>query len=214
MEKVQITTTSFMAGLPTRLAVAAAALLALYYRTPLLFLLLTLGLTYLLWSYYWTWASCNYTLVEKGFGSEQVFPGDTITRKIRFSNGWIFPMARCRLRLFIPPPIAFGSDREAMLARETESSEPIPPGQIGLNGTAGFAIYLACQSKILGQFQLTPNGGDLLYSAFAVLTGSLRSVWPQTGREGTVFDSFPHNRLGNSPEAAVYEGEQRENNYG
>jgi len=86
MKKTRVQSKTPVADVKVQLIVAAAALVTLYFRMPLPFLLLILYLSYLLWSYYWTLKSCRSTVGESIATEENIFAGETFARDFKFFN--------------------------------------------------------------------------------------------------------------------------------
>ena len=125
MNKTRVQSTTPAADLPVRLVAAAAALVTVYYRLPLPFLLLILFLSYLMWSYYWTLMSCRSVTGTSLAARESIFVGETCTREFKFTNGWLFPLVRCGISFLLPAGLTCSSDNTQTLTREPKS-EVVP----------------------------------------------------------------------------------------
>ena len=122
MNKPRVLSTTPAAGLTTRLLAAAAVLVTVYYRMPLPFLLLTLFLSYIMWSYYWTLKSCRSASGDCSSGGESIFAGETFTREFRFTNGWLFPLVRCGISFLLPGGLACAGDTPQNMTREPKAA--------------------------------------------------------------------------------------------
>lgn len=123
MKKIRVLSTTPAASGKVQLAVAAAALVTVYYRMPLPFLLLALYLSYLLWSYYWTMQSCRSTVGESVKLQESIFAGEAFTLDFKFFNGWLFPLVRCGIGLLLPSQLTCSSNAPLAISRVSKSSE-------------------------------------------------------------------------------------------
>lgn len=102
MDKHRIVGTTPMSGIWVRLILAVAVIATAYYRLALPFLLCSLYLLYLSWSYLWTWAACRYGRAEFLEPKNSLFAGEVFTREYRFYNGWFLPLVRCGVSFFLP----------------------------------------------------------------------------------------------------------------
>ena len=123
MKNPRVLSTTPAAGVKVQLVVAAAALVTVYYRMPLLFLLLILYLFYLVWSYYWTLMSCRSTVGESSTAPVNVFAGETFSRDFRFYNGWLFPLVRCGISFLLPARLTCSSDVPIAISKLSGGSD-------------------------------------------------------------------------------------------
>lgn len=122
MNKPRIQSTTPAAGPTARLLAAAAALVTVYYRMPLPFLLLILFLAYVMWSYYWTLKSCRSASGAGSPAGESVFAGETFNREFSFTNGWLFPLVRCGISFLLPEGLACAGDTPRNMTREPRAA--------------------------------------------------------------------------------------------
>lgn len=123
MKKPRVLSTTPAAGVKVQLVVAAAALVTVYYRMPLPFLLLILYLFYLVWSYYWTLMSCRSTVGESSAAPVNIFAGETFSRDFRFYNGWLFPLVRCGISFLLPARLTCSSDVPIAISKLSGDSD-------------------------------------------------------------------------------------------
>lgn len=133
-KNVSIQKTTVLAGIQIRLALIAATVLTAYYRLALPFLVLSLCLAYLFWSYFWTLMSCRHTNGKSRLCTGRIFAGETVVREFKFINRWVLPLVRCGIHLFLPPQFfVFFSDpvltdrvkQDVNLANSAEQIHPV-----------------------------------------------------------------------------------------
>ncbi|HZK18165.1 MAG TPA: DUF58 domain-containing protein [Clostridia bacterium] len=125
IEKPVITSTTFVADVKTRLAIAAAAMVAVYYRQPIPFFLLVLFLSYLMWGYYWTMMSSKSTRAKSKISNNRIFVGEGLTWALHCSNQWFLPLVRCGIRVSLPDQFTFSSDSPVIMS--------VPGGDTGFD---------------------------------------------------------------------------------
>ncbi|HBX22946.1 MAG TPA: DUF58 domain-containing protein [Desulfotomaculum sp.] len=221
MKNTRVLSTTPAASLAVRLLAAAAALVTVYYRMPLPFLLLILLLSYLMWSYYWTLMSCRSTTGTSLAAQESIFAGETLTREFKFVNGWLFPLVRCGISFLLPAGLTCTGDTPQTMTRESKSGDvPATTFQLApawnyytvhyvwLPEKKEFTVRLQIQAGLRGIYYLPPPHlfvGDP--------SGLFRGL-NQVGREQYLY-VFPRLKsTGELHKALDFQENNREDNFG
>lgn len=148
MRKIWVSSTTSAAGTNVRIAAALAVMATAYFRLQLPFFLLTLYLAYLLWSYCWTMMSCRSAVGESTAVQERIFAGEAFDWDIKISNGWIFPLVRCGVSVFLPCHFEI-SGGVPIVSRIISGNEDIHvlPGEIFPRWNCCTALYAWLKEK-------------------------------------------------------------------
>lgn len=102
MDKPKVYSTTPAANRNTVIIVSVMTIFSIYNRLSWPFLLLVIYLSYLLWNYWWAFASSRSTAIKQETVSENVFAGETISCEYKFSSTWFLPLVRCGFRFYLP----------------------------------------------------------------------------------------------------------------
>lgn len=122
MNKPQIYSTTLAANRNTAIVVLIITLFTIYYRLSWPFLLLVVYLSYLLWNYWWAFASSRSSNVTEETVSGNVFAGETFNREYKFSGTWFLPLVRCGFRFYLPSHLQCSETSQCAKFKNPESN--------------------------------------------------------------------------------------------